>query len=71
MKTRRDNNQNDVSIEGKWKILKKVVLEAAKTEVGYRTGSEARKPWVTDEMIKKMDKRRKWRSVNRRWSKEK
>ena len=27
-----DNNQIDLSIEGKWKILKKAVLEAAKTE---------------------------------------
>jgi len=60
----RDNNQSDVSIEGKWKILKNAVLEVAKTEVGYRTGSEARKPWVTDEMIRKMDERRKWENVS-------
>jgi len=60
----RDNNQSDVSIEGKWKILKNAVLEVAKNEVGYRTGSEARKPWVTHEMIRKMDERRKWKNVS-------
>ena len=57
----RDNNQNDVSIEDTWKILKKAVLEAAKTAVGYRTGTEARKPWIIDEMIRKIGERKKWK----------
>ena len=51
--TIRDNKQDDVSIEGRWKMLRKAVLEAAKTEVGYKMGTEARKPSVTDKMIKK------------------
>ena len=45
-------------------MLKKAVLEAAKTKVGYNMGTEARKPWVTDEMIRKMDERRKWKNVS-------
>ena len=57
----RDNIQNDVSVEGKWKNLKKSVLEAAKTAVGYRTGTEARKTWVNHEMIRKVGGRRKWK----------
>ena len=56
----RDTKQDDVSIEGRWGMLKNAVLEAGKTEVGYIMGTEARKPWVTDEMIRKMDERRKW-----------
>ena len=36
----RDNIQNYVSIEGKWKIFKKAVLEAPKAAIGYRTGTE-------------------------------
>ena len=32
----RDTKQNDVSIEGRWKMLEKAVLEAAKTEGGYK-----------------------------------
>ena len=66
----RGNNHNDVSIESKWKILKKAVLEDANTAVGYRTGTKARKPWVTDEVLRTMSERRKWKCVNRRWSKE-
>ena len=27
-------------------------------------GTEARQPWVTDEMIRKMDERRKWKNVS-------
>ena len=54
-----DTMQDDVSIEGRWKMLKNAVLEAANTEVGYKMGTEARKPWATDEMIRKMDEGRK------------
>ena len=32
----RDTKQDDVSIEGRWRMLKNAVLEAAKTEVGYK-----------------------------------
>ena len=60
----RDTKQDDVSIEGRWIMLKNAVLEAVKTEVGYKMGTEARKPWVTDEMIRKMDERRKWKNVS-------
>jgi hypothetical protein len=29
-----------------------------------RVGKRARKPWVTQEMVSRMDERRKWKSVN-------
>ena len=45
----RDTKQDDLGIKGGWKMLKKAVLEAAKTEVGYKMGRDARKPCVTDE----------------------
>ena len=32
--------------------------------VGYKIGTEARKQWVTDEMIRKMDERRMWQNVS-------
>ena len=60
----RDTKQDDLFIEGRWKMLKKAVLEAAKTEVGYQMGTKARKPWVTDEIIRKMNERRKWKNVS-------
>ena len=60
----RDTKLDDVSIKGRWRMLKNAVLEAAKTEVGYKMGTEARKPWVTDETIRKIDERRKWKNVS-------
>ena len=39
------------------------MLESAKSEIGYKEGVTAKKPWVTEEMIRKMDERRKWKNV--------
>ena len=52
-----DTGQDDVSIEGRWEMLKNAVLEAARTEVGYKMGTETRKPWITIQ-------RRKWKNVS-------
>ena len=60
----RNTKQDDVSTEYRWKMLKNAILKAAKTVVGYRMGTEARKPWVTGKMIRKMDERRKWTNVS-------
>ena len=43
--------------------MKQAVLESAKSEIGYKEGVTAKKPWVTEEMIRKMDERRKWKNV--------
>jgi hypothetical protein len=54
-----DNNTNE-----KWDRLKRCITEAAVETIGYKKVKRAKKPWVTDEMIIKMEERRKWKSVN-------
>ena len=54
-----ENKREEDDIEGDWKTLKQAVLESAKSEIGYKEGVTAKKPWVTEEMIRKMDERRK------------
>ena len=48
----RETKKDNVNIDSSWKIFKRAVLKAAKIEVGYKMGAVARKPWVTDDMIK-------------------
>ena len=38
-------------------------VRKCKSEIGYKEGITAKKPWVTEEMIRKMDERRKWKNV--------
>ena len=52
-----------VDIEGKWQKLKKAVLQSAESEIGYQKRVKIKKPWVTEEMLKKMDERRKWKCI--------
>jgi ribosomal protein L20A (L18A) len=47
------------SAEQKWQALKNAVLTQAKRVVGYKKGRQLKKPWVTEEMLKKMEERRK------------
>jgi len=47
------------SAEQKWQTLKNAVLTQAKRVVEYKKGRQAKKPWVTEEMLKKMEERRK------------
>jgi hypothetical protein len=39
------------------------VLESAKSEIGYKKGVTAKKPWVSEGMLRKMDERRKWKNI--------
>jgi hypothetical protein len=45
----------------RWKQLKKAIQQGAASSIGYRKTSSAKKPWVTEEMIQRMDERRKWK----------
>ena len=59
----KENKREEDDIVGDWKTLKQAVLESAKSEIGYKEGVTAKKLWVTEEMIRKMDERRKWKNV--------
>jgi hypothetical protein len=46
-----------------WNNIKKCVLDTKSDLVG-KVERRVRKPWITQEMISKMDERRKWKNVN-------
>jgi hypothetical protein len=47
-------------VEGQWNNIKKCLLDTTSDCVG-KVEKIARKPWITQEMISKMDERRKWK----------
>jgi len=51
------------NVEVQWNNIKECVLDTISDLVG-KVEKTARKQWVTQEMISKMDERRKWRIVN-------
>src|SRR5437870_5980906 len=59
------------TVEKRWKGLKEAVTESAKVHIGFRKGREAKKPWITQKMLEKMEERRKWKSRNTEHGKKK
>ena len=51
------------NVEVQWNYVKECVLDTISDLVG-KVVKRARKPWITQEMISKMDDRRKWKNVN-------
>ena len=51
------------NVKGQWNNIKECVLDTISDLVG-KVEKRARKPWITQEIISKMDKRRKWKNVN-------
>src|SRR6266576_2971498 len=50
------------SIEEQRKNIREGIKEVVKEEIGFEEGRIAKKPWVTREMLEKMDERRKFKS---------
>jgi hypothetical protein len=51
------------NVEVQWNNIKECVLDTISDLVG-KVEKRARKPWITQEMISKMDERRKGKNVN-------
>ena len=49
--------------EVQWKNIKECVLDTI-SDLVDKVEKRAREPWITQEMISKMDERRKWKNVN-------
>ena len=49
--------------EMQWKNIKECVLDTI-SDLVAKVETRARKPWITQEVISKMDERRKWKNVN-------
>ncbi|KAG1663554.1 Craniofacial development protein 2 [Nymphon striatum] len=57
-------------INERWKDLKNIIIKGAKKHIGYNNRKRIRKPWVTANMLNKMDERKKWKNVNNKKGKE-
>jgi hypothetical protein len=51
-------------IEKKWTTIKETVLKGAEQVFGFQKGKRAKKPWITEMMLQKMDERRRWKRIN-------
>jgi hypothetical protein len=51
------------NVEVQWKNIKECALDTISDLVG-KVEKRARKPWITQEMLGKIDERRKWKNVN-------
>ena len=51
------------NVEVQWNNMKECVLDTV-SDLDGKVKERARKPWITQETISKMDKRRKWKNVN-------
>ena len=56
--------EDNRSVDKKWDDMKAVIQHAAKTLIGHKKGARAKRPWVTTEMIDKMEERRRYKNVN-------
>jgi hypothetical protein len=52
------------NVEDIWNNLKTTVREKAEDIIGYKKMTKVKKPWVTSDMMTKMEQRRRWKNVN-------
>jgi hypothetical protein len=48
----------------RWERLKDAIVESAIGTIGYIKGRRIKKPWITADMVDKMDMRRQWKNNN-------
>ena len=51
------------SINENWEQLRKGIMKSVEENIGKTKRKQAKKPWITNEMINKMDERRRWKNV--------
>lgn len=56
--------ENGQGPNDRWIKLKKIMFDVAMETFGKTKGKRIKKPWVTDEMVKRMEERRTWKRVN-------
>jgi hypothetical protein len=49
-------------VNSKWNQIKEATTIGAKEVYGFQKTRNAKKPWITSEMLHKMDERRKWKN---------
>src|SRR6185436_9615275 len=51
-----------MNINQRWEEFKEVVQRNAQEHIGYERKVRIKKPWITREIINKIDERRKWKN---------
>ena len=59
-----EDGQRIRSVDEEWNEFRNAVMESAEKSIGYQKSTRAKKPWVTEAMIVKMDERRKFKNLN-------
>ena len=54
--------EEERSVESRWKRLKEAIHESAGQRFGKQMKRKKKKPWITQQMLDKMDERRKWKN---------
>jgi endonuclease/exonuclease/phosphatase family metal-dependent hydrolase len=57
-----EKNSGVLEINSKWNQIKEAITIGAKVVYGFQKARNAKKPWITSEMLHKMDERRKWKN---------
>jgi len=60
---KRVNDYEVGGVDKEWCKLKEAITTGAKEVYGFQNTSAAKKPWITSEMLSKMDERRTWKNV--------
>jgi hypothetical protein len=60
----RMRNTKTMKVEDRWKNFKENVVECATEHIGYKRRQNTKKPWITTEVVDKMNERRIWKSCN-------
>ena len=53
-----------MNVNERWKEFKEVIFCSARKQIWHEKRERIKKPWITKEMIDKMDERRKWKNKN-------
>lgn len=59
-----EERKEEASSEETWIRIKYSTVKKAEDEIGSYEGSRAKKPWVTEEMLKKMEESTKIKEVS-------
>lgn len=56
--------ETTLCVDEKWENIKNSLKKAAKETLGVKKGKRKKKEWITEEMLEKMNERRKWKNVS-------
>jgi len=64
LKVIKSENSDIIDTETRWQKLNERTLHAVKKVDGVKEKKYETKPWITKQLVDKMEERRKWKNVN-------